>query len=210
LLGASVKLLLTEPELRRSALYQATLFGGFSAVWTSLSLLISGPTYNMSAHTIGLLALVGAASVFCTPIAGRWIDRRGSDPVSLIAIVGVIGSAAVLAFGVIGGVAGLIVLAAGLLLMDTAVQSGQVANQARIFALRPDARGRINTAYMTCSFTGGTIGSWLGVRAYTTLGWLGVSGLVAVAALIALGRHVLRRSASPAAGKRPSLSEAGS
>ncbi|MFD1048392.1 alpha/beta hydrolase, partial [Kibdelosporangium lantanae] len=51
-----------------------------------------------------------------------------------------------------------------MLVLDTAVQSGQVANQARIFALRPDARSRINTAYMTCSFIGGTVGSWLGAH----------------------------------------------
>jgi predicted MFS family arabinose efflux permease len=43
LLGASLQLLRTEPELRRSCLYQATVFAGFSAAWTSLSLLISGP-----------------------------------------------------------------------------------------------------------------------------------------------------------------------
>src|SRR5262249_44044353 len=76
LIGASVKLFLTERDLRRSGLYQAALFGGFSAAWTSLSLLVSGPTYNLTAHTVGLLALVGAASVFVTPIAGRWTDRR--------------------------------------------------------------------------------------------------------------------------------------
>jgi len=46
--------------------------------------------------------------------------------------------------------------------VDLAVQCGQVANQSRIFALRAEARGRLNTAYMTCSFLGGTLGSWLG------------------------------------------------
>ncbi|TCO58520.1 putative MFS family arabinose efflux permease [Actinocrispum wychmicini] len=210
LLGASVKLFWAERDLRRSGLYQATLFGGFSAAWTSLSLLISGPTYNLTARTVGLLALVGAASVFITPIAGRWIDRRGSDPMNLMCIVAAVAAAGILAFGVIGGVVGLVVLAFGLLLLDTAVQSGQVANQARIFALRPDARSRVNTAYMTCSFVGGTVGSWLGVHAYTALGWLGVSGLVAFAACVALGRHLLRGPVdSPTAGERPALSEAG-
>jgi predicted MFS family arabinose efflux permease len=205
LVGAAVRLFLTEPELRRSGLYQAMMFGAFSAAWTSLSLLVSGPVYNRSAATVGLLALVGAASVLSTPITGRWIDRRGSDPVSLVCIVGGVIAAGVLAFGGIGGTGGLIVLGAGMLVLDTAVQSGQVANQSRIFALRPDARSRVNTAYMTCSFIGGTVGSWLGVQVYTAMGWLGVSGLVALAAAVALTRHLLRRS--PAARQRPALSE---
>jgi predicted MFS family arabinose efflux permease len=124
-----------------------------------------------------------------------------------VCIIGTVAAAGVLAFGVVGGVGGLIVLGAGMLLLDTAVQSGQVANQARIFALRPDARSRVNTAYMTCSFIGGTVGSWLGVRVYTAMGWLGVSGLVALAAAVALTRHLLHRS--PAARQRPALSETG-
>jgi len=73
------------------------------------------------------------------------------------------------------------------------MQSGQVANQARIFALRPEARARLNTAYMTCAFLGGSAGSWLGVRAYTQWGWNGVCGLIAVLATAALARHLLRR-----------------
>lgn len=191
LLAESLRLLHTEPELRRSCLYQATLFAGFSAAWTSLALLINGPTYGLGAQVVGLLALVGAGSVFCTPIAGRWIDRRGSDPVNLVCILGTIVAAVVLLAGGLGGVIGLVTLAAGMLLLDITMQSSQVANQTRIFALRPEARSRLNTAYMTCAFFGSSIGSWLGVRAYTYLGWPGVCGLVAVLAVLALVRHLL-------------------
>ncbi|MFL6075985.1 MAG: MFS transporter [Mycobacteriales bacterium] len=189
LLAAPVRLWLAEPELRRSCLYQATLFGGFSAAWTSLALLVTGPRYGLGAPAVGLIALVGAGSVVGTPAAGRWVDRRGSDLVNLVCMVGVLAAAGVLVAGGTGGAAGLVALAAGMLLLDVAVQCGQVANQARIFALRPAARSRINTAYMTCSFLGGSAGSWLGVRAYTALGWPGVCALVAAAALVALARH---------------------
>lgn len=104
-----------------------------------------------------------------------------------------------------GGAAGMAALVAGMLLLDAAVQAGQVANQARIFALRPQARARLNTAYMTCSFLGGSAGSWLGVRAYEWFGWRGVCDLVAVLAVVVLARHVLRRRPVPAlaAGVEP-------
>lgn len=190
LLGESVRLLKAEPELRRSCLYQAMVFAGFSAAWTSLTLLVTGPHYHLGTPAVGLIALVGAGSVFCTPLAGRVIDRRGSDVVNLVCFGGTIAAVPILLSGGHGGAAGLVALALGMLLLDVAMQCGQVANQARIFALRPEARSRLNTAYMTCAFTGGSIGSWLGVRAYGHFGWNGVCGLVGIAALMALTRHV--------------------
>ncbi|WP_214320096.1 MFS transporter [Nonomuraea sediminis] len=208
LLVEPVRLLLDEPELRRSCLYQAMMFGGFSAAWTSLALLVTGPVYGLGAQAVGLIALVGAGSMVSAPMAGRWVDRGGPDRVNLVCLLGAVAAAAVLLIGARGGATGLVGLGAGMLLLDVAMQSGQVANQARIFALRPEARGRLNTAYMTCSFAGGSAGSWLGVQAYTHLGWPGVCALVAIAAGIALLRWWRRSPSSPrprpaAARRRP-------
>ncbi|QIS24529.1 MFS transporter [Nocardia terpenica] len=193
LLATPVRLFRDEPELRRSCLYQATMFAGFTGAWTSVALLMTGPDFRLDTRAVGLLALVGAASVFCTPVAGRWIDRRGSDPVNLICFAAALAAAAILLAGNARGAIGVGALAVGMLVLDVAMQSGQVANQARIFALRPDARARLNTAYMTCAFLGGTAGSWLGVQAYSHFGWTGVCALVAIAAALASTRHALRR-----------------
>ncbi|MEV7028399.1 MFS transporter, partial [Kitasatospora sp. NPDC093558] len=173
LLAEPLKLLRAEPDLRRSAFYQATVFAGFSAAWTSIALYITGPSYNMGAPVVGLVALVGAGSMFSTPIAGRRTDRKGPDPVNTVCMLGAVLAAVILLGGLVRGPVGLVALTAGMLLLDVAMQSSQVANQARIFALRPEARARLNTAYMTCSFLGGSLGSWLGVRAYNRLGWGG-------------------------------------
>lgn len=206
LLAEPLRLLRAEPELRRSCLYQATVFAGFSAVWTCLTLLLTGPAYHLGAQAVGLLALVGAATMVCTPLAGRLVDRRGSDPVTLICLFGVLVSAAVLVPGARGGAWGLASLVVGTLLLDVAMQCGMVANQARVFALRPDARSRLNTAYMTCAYLGGSAGSWLGVRVYGRAGWRGVCALVALLAAVALARHcVAPYRRRPAAADRPSL-----
>jgi hypothetical protein len=102
------------------------------------------------------------------------------------------------------GAASLILLGAGMLLLDVAVQCGQVANQARIFGLPGAARARRNTAYMTCTFLGGSAGSWLGVRAYSEFGWGGIAGLTALASAAALTRHLMhRRSAAQTAAALP-------
>jgi predicted MFS family arabinose efflux permease len=191
LLAAALRLLVAEPALRRSALYQALLFGAFSAAWTSLALLVTGPVYDLDARAVGLLAFVGAGSVLVSPLAGRLADRSGPGPVNLVCFAGVLVAAGVVTLGAAGGVLGLVGLALGMLLLDVAVQAGGVANQARIFALRPEVRSRLNTAYTTCGFLGGSAGSWLGIQAYSGLGWPGVCGLVAVAGAVALVRHLV-------------------
>ncbi|WP_031077147.1 MFS transporter, partial [Streptomyces sp. NRRL S-118] len=194
LLAATLRLLRDEPELRRSCLYQATVFGAFTAVWTGAALLLTGPAYGFGAQAVGVLALVNVATMLATPAAGRRVDRRGPDAVNLVCFLAVVLSAAVLAVGGLGGAVGLAALALGTLLLDVAMQSGMVANQVRIWALRPEARSRLNTAYMVCAFLGGGFGSWAATRAYTHVGWPGVSALVAVLAGLGLARHLLRRT----------------
>lgn len=205
LLTESLRLLRTEPDLRRSCFYQATVFAGFSAVWTCLTLLLTGPVYGMGAQAVGLLALVGGATMLCAPLAGRLVDRHGPDPVNLVCMLAVLVSAAVLTAGAWGDVPGLTALVVGTLLLDVAMQSGMVANQARVYALRPDARSRLNTAYMTCAYLGGSAGSWLGVRAYGRAGWWGACALVALLTVLALARHLVElRSRRPGATRSQS------
>ncbi|MCI3274280.1 MFS transporter [Streptomyces cylindrosporus] len=193
LLAEPLRLLRTQPPLRRSCLYQAAVFAGFSAVWTGVALLLTGPVYGMSARAAGLLALVNAATMLCTPVAGRWVDRRGPDTVNRVCFLVVGASALVLAFGGLGGVSGLVALVAGTLLLDVGMQSGMVANQVRIYALAADVRSRLNTAYMTCAYLGGTAGSWLGARAYARFGWSGVCAVVGALTAVALLRHLTAR-----------------
>ncbi|MCQ9181491.1 MFS transporter [Streptomyces sp. IBSBF 2953] len=200
LLAESLRLLRTEPDLRRSCFYQSTVFAGFSAVWTCLALLLTGPLYGMGAQAVGLLALVGGATMLCTPLAGRLVDRHGPDLVNLACMLAVLVSTAVLAAGVRGDAPGLTALVVGTLLLDIAMQCGMVANQARVYALRPDSRSRLNTAYMTCVYLGGSAGSWLGVRAYGQGGWWGVCALVALLTALGLARHL---AAVRAPGRRP-------
>ncbi|MET8563866.1 hypothetical protein ABZV75_26070 [Streptomyces flaveolus] len=53
----------------------------------------------------------------------------------------------------VGGAPGMTALIAGTLLLDVALQSGQVAHQIRILTVRPDARSLLNATYLTCVFS---------------------------------------------------------
>lgn len=208
LLAETVRLLRTEPALRRSSFFQATVFAGFSAVWTGVALLLTGPVYGLDAASVGLLALVNAATMLVTPFAGRLVDRRGADAVNHVCFLLVAASAAVLALAGLGGTVGLVALVAGTLSLDVGMQSGMVANQVRIYALGAAVRSRLNTAYMNCAYLGGSLGSWLGARAYAGCGWVGVCGLVALLTALGLARHLAaaraaRRTAAGPAGPRP-------
>jgi predicted MFS family arabinose efflux permease len=203
LLAETVSLLRTQPALRRSTYYQAMVFAGFSAVWTEVAFLLTGPRYHLSTTAVGMLALVNAATMVCTPVAGDRVDRYGPDAVNLVCLPAVIAAAVLLALGGRGGTVGITFLVAGTLLLDVAMQSGMVANQVRIYALGTEAAGRIKTAYMTGAYLAGGLGSWLGTRAYTLFGWTGVCALVALLAALALARAVGRPA--PADATRPGL-----
>jgi len=86
------------------------------------------------------------------------------------------------------GIPGLI---AGLILLDLGVQGTQIANQSIIYALQPEARGRLNTVFMTGMFIGGAIGSGCAGVGWTLAGWPAVCGIGLALALGSLVAHLL-------------------
>lgn len=69
----------------------------------------------------------------------------------------------------------LALLALGAVLMDMGSQATHISNQSLIYPLRPDARSRLNTAYMVAYFIGGSLGSAASAAVYHQAGWTGVS-----------------------------------
>jgi uncharacterized membrane protein YoaK (UPF0700 family) len=65
--------------------------------------------------------------------------------------------------------------------LDIGVQAAQISNQSRIYALKPEARSRVNTVYMVVYFICGAAGSAVASLAWHAFGWVGVcmAGLVA-------------------------------
>jgi predicted MFS family arabinose efflux permease len=86
-------------------------------------------------------------------------------------------------------------LVAGVILLDLSVQAAQISNQSRIYALKPEARSRINTVFMVIYFLGGAVGSACGAIAWRHFGWYGVSGFGLLTAGLSAYSHRPRRAA---------------
>jgi predicted MFS family arabinose efflux permease len=182
LVGSSLRLLADEPVLRRRAWHGAWAFACFSVLWTALAFLLSGPPYGYSEAVIGLFGLAGAGGVVAANLAGKLADADRHRLTTAVAGVLLTGSFGLLA----AGKTSLGFLLAGIVVLDIGTQGMQITNQAIIYALRPDARSRINSAYMVCYFAGGAIGSIATAVVLSAGGWDGICVLGAVFGAITL------------------------
>jgi predicted MFS family arabinose efflux permease len=186
-------LIVEHRELREASLTGAGLFAAFSIFWSVLALLLAGAPFHLGPQAAGLFGIVGAAGAMAAPLAGKFSDRRGPRAIITVSIVLVAISFVV--FGVSAtSITGLVV---GVIVLDIGVQAAQISNQSRIYALKPDARSRVNTVYMVAYFIGGAVGSGVGAAVWPAFGWIGVS----VAGIVFAGLAAWNHLALPARAK---------
>lgn len=176
-----------ESVLRRATIIQACLFGSFTALWTILALQL-GERYRLSAEVAGLFGIVGVVGILFAPVAGKIADRKG--PHAVIGIGGAIMLASWMIFDGWNMMVGLIV---GVILLDFGEQGALISNQNVIYALRPEAKNRLNTIFMGGMFAGGAIGSAGASVAWEAEGWNAVCAFGVALVAIALGLHVCGR-----------------
>jgi predicted MFS family arabinose efflux permease len=197
-----LELIRTEPLLRESCVVGALVFGTFSAFWNTLAFVMA--THGLGAGVTGTFGLVGAAGTLVATTAGRMSDKHGPRYIVSLGL-GLLAVAYACIYGteraaVHAQAAGhlnlwlyLGALAAIVVVMDVGMQGMQIGNQTRIFALRPSARSRINTVYMTSYFVGGAVASALSTLLWQRYGIAGVASLEAAFVALALLRHVTGR-----------------
>ena len=151
-------------------LMSASGFSVFTLFWTALTFLLSAPPFSYSVTAIGLVGLAGLAGAVAAQRAGRLHDRGIGVPAVGAALVLVLASLALAG----AGQRSIVVLLIAIVLLDVAVQAGNVLNQTRLFAVDPEARSRLNTAFVAGNFIGGAIGSALAAVLWQAGGWTAV------------------------------------
>jgi predicted MFS family arabinose efflux permease len=162
-------MLFTEPLLAQACLISFSISAVFTSYWTTLSFLLSSPPYSYSSVDIGLFGLIGIVVISLGPVYSILIIDKMVPLLStllglLVEIIGV-------AVGTFIGdftIAGPIIQA---ITIDTGNQFAQIANRASIYTIQPNARNRVNTAYMLSAFIGQLTGTAVGNRLYAEGGW---------------------------------------
>lgn len=196
-----------EPVLRRRMLYGAVTYSSFGVFWTSIGFLLARAPYHWSDAQIGVFSLCGVAGALAGKVAGRLADRGWARVQT-----GVFVAATAVSFLLLDvGRHQVVALAVGTALLELGIQGTHISNQSLFYALRPDARSRLNTAYMTSYFAAGSVGSALSAAVYASHGWGGVCLLGAAFPtvgltvwLLEMSTRRLRRDTDPTiCGDRP-------
>ncbi len=156
--------------LRFRAAFAFVIFTAFSIFWTALVLPLTAPGSGLSHAQVGLFGLVGVAGAISARSAGRLTDlghARRVTGASLLLLCFSWGIIAMLPLS-------LWWLAAGIVLLDLAVQAVHVASQTLIVDRHPDAAGRAIAGYMVLYSLGSATGAAIAPFMYSLWGWGGV------------------------------------
>ena len=178
----------TSPDLRRACLRQAGMFGAWSALWTTLALLLTGGSYDFSTATAGLFGLFGLAASAVAPLAGGLVDRFGAAKVVRSAYA--LAAVSVPLFWLGGHVLWALFVAA--IAIHAALVASHVANQT-LALTTTSTPATANTAYVVAGFTGGALASALAGTAFSHWGWGGVCAVAGVSLVIGWVSATVRR-----------------
>ncbi|RAJ87906.1 putative MFS family arabinose efflux permease [Chitinophaga dinghuensis] len=189
LMKSLVTLIRELPSLRQAAFTGFCMFGAFSVFWTTLVFLLEGSPFFFKSDMVGLFGIIGACGALAAPIAGKSTDNKGPHFTIRLGIIAALAAYLIMGFSA----ASLLGLIAGVILLDVGMQVTHISNQSKVFALRPEARSRLNTVYISSSFAGGSVGSLLGAIAWGEGGWIAVCLLGAAFILTAFIINIKQR-----------------
>ncbi len=177
LLASVGELVREEPVLRSRMLLGALSMASFTGMWVALSFLLASQ-YGLGEATIGLFSLAGLAGAGIASFAGRAADRGHGLGALRLATALVLASWGLLALNTLP------LVIVGIVVLDLGIQGTQILNQSAIYRLRPEARSRLTTAYLTAYFAGAVSGSAGASLAWERGGWNAVCGAGGAVALV--------------------------
>jgi len=186
LMASLVELIKNEPKLRLAALRGALCFACFSAFWSTLAFLLRD-NFNMGSDVAGDFGLAGVVGALAAGLMGRLSDKTDAYKLSGFTILLILVSFVIFYFSA-HSILGLVI---GVIVLDAGVQATHISNQSIIFALRPEARNRINTVYMVTYFLGGSAGTFFATQLWKSYQWTGVCAIGAILSVLTLIIHFI-------------------
>ncbi|WP_307535440.1 MFS transporter [Streptomyces sp. V3I8] len=187
-LAAMPGLVRRSPDLWRACVRQAGMYGAWSAVWTSLALLLTNSSYGLSTATAGLFGLFGLTASAMAPLAGGLVDRFGAAKVVTVSYL--LAAVSVLLFWLGGHT--MVALCAAAVMVHAALVASQIANQTLVLTTT-SVPATANTAYVVSAFAGGALVSAVAGPAYSRGGWGAVCAVAGVWLLLCWAAAAVRR-----------------
>ncbi|RMD01126.1 MFS transporter [Aquitalea palustris] len=187
LLASLWDLLRRHAALRQAALAQGLLSMAFSAFWSTLAIMLHAAPFHLGSAAAGSFGLAGAAGALAAPLAGQLADRHGPAMVTRLGA-----GLTAIAFAVLclapwlTPAAQLWLLGVGAIGFDLGVQAALIAHQTIVYGIEPAARSRLNAVLFVGIFIGMAGGAIGGSLLLAQWGWLAVTGMSTVLALLAL------------------------
>lgn len=180
------------PALRHASIAQALLAIAFSAIWSSLSLVLH-QRYQLGSDIAGMFGLLGAVGALLARYAGSLSDRHGPALITKLGATVLILSFGLMSASVLSSseVIQLGLLAIGTIGFDLGVQASLVSHQSIVYRIVPEARSRLNSIFFTVMFVGMASGSVLGTQLYDAAGFLALMAIGIVAGIASLAVRLL-------------------
>jgi YNFM family putative membrane transporter len=176
---------LRDRRLVGAYLVGATMFFGWTGLFTYLPYLLSGPPFGLSTGLVSSVYLTYAAGVLVSPLAGRLSSRVA--PTRLVAL-GLLVELAGLATTLAGSLPAIVV---GLVTVVLGTFTAQAVVPAFVNQTARRAKGGASALYLTSYYLGGTLGSLLPGLAWQAYGWPGVVTLCGGAVVAGLAANAL-------------------
>lgn len=164
----------------------------FTLFWTGLTFLLTEEPFDLSPSQIGLMSLVGIVGAVAAMRVGRLYDRGCATPVIGAGLAVALTGLSFAGFGATSLTAIIVAIA----LYSVGIQCVMVLTQARMLAIDPTSRSRLNTVFVVASFVGGALGSVLASSLWDVGGWPAVISVAIVILGIAVAVWAAQRTRS--------------
>lgn len=157
-----------------------TVLFSLVGVFTYANFYLAHPPFSLSSAGLGSIFFVYLLGCVITPLAGRFLDRRGFRRTALLALaMSIVGLILTLSHVLSVVIAGLALFSSGVFISQAAgtVQTGRVSERAR-----SSAAG----LYVTFYYIGGSVGATLPAWFWAKGGWPACVGLLAAISAVTL------------------------